>query len=368
MTRRTGSRTDPKGRILEEVVARLQQAGFQDVQTRVKFPSGREVDVLVTTPGPIQPLRVPFECKNLASKVGPRQIGKFRDKLEDIGLPVPYGIFVTTTGYTKGALRRAKELGIQILLVRGLTNDRLQIAVHGAMRSTVILFLSVHGIQPMSDTAGPGQFFEKTIPGAAFDQSLTLPDGSLPRIEHLLARLADLWCSGHIPRTLGTHGGVFRPPDGFKVSPAMEPLQSGVIWINLRVYGVVFPTSGTARATGLWDAASGIPAQLRLDLSFSGASPIRSELVFESEDELRDYLEGQNFGFQVVTRLAVPRVQFQHFWWPVSPQAVGRADALRSQGDALSFENVEMGSLTVGWAEDPRRLAEHSPPDDSQRA
>lgn len=368
MSRTRRGNTDSKGRVLEEVVARLQQAGFSDVETRVKLPSRRdpsdfrEIDVVVSLWGPLQQLRVPFECRNLASKVGPRQIGEFRDKLEDVGLPVPYGVFVTTTGFTSGGLRRGRELGIKTLLASGLTPDRVRVAVHDAMRSTVVLFLSVHTLQQLDYASGPGQNFEHGVPGAVFDECLELPDGSLPQIEHLFALLADLWCSGAIPRRLGMHGGVFRPPEGFRLSPKMEPLQSGVIWANLRVYGVVFPSTGTAQATGLWDAATGAAAQLGVALSFPGSTPTHSDLVFDSEEELKNHLEAQDIRFQVVTRIWVPRVQFQHFWWPVSPQALARAEALRSQGDTLSFETVEKGSLALGWVEDPRQSSGLSRP------
>jgi len=356
------SRSDTKGRLLEAVVARLQQVGLGDVDMRVRLPASRdpsrtrEVDVLVTIPGPLQNLRVPFECRNWARKVGPKDIGEFRDKLDDVGLPVPYGIYVTTTGYTGGATERAKELGIQTLLVKGLTEDRLRVAVHRAMHSTVFVFLSVQSLQPLNERTGPGQQFENTLSPrtALFDEPLELPDGSVPRTEHLLARLADLWVAGAIPKTLGVHGGAFRPPDGFQLAPQMEPLRRGLIWTNLRVQGVLFPLQGTAETLALHDAATRAVKQERLDWQFPDFEGGRSELVFDTEEELADHLRRQEVALHVVARTAVPRVQFQAFWWPVSPEALVRAERLRESGQELTFENVENSSVALGWVEDPR--------------
>ena len=70
----------------------------------------RQVDVLVTTPIPglTEPLRIAVECKDWKRPVPVGEVGKLRDLMDDVG--VPLGLLLTPTGFTAGAVRRAAKL------------------------------------------------------------------------------------------------------------------------------------------------------------------------------------------------------------------------------------------------------------------
>ena len=359
----TDTHLDPnrrKGRVLEDLVATLQSAGFDDVTVRKQLPAKndpsrkREIDVLVGVPGPGQVLRVAFECRNRAEKVEAEDIGGFKDKLDDVGLAVPGSVFVTPTGFTSGAMARANELGIQPLIAEGLSSDRLRIAVRQAIAHNVFYMLWVHGIQPLNRFGRADLPPGRRMFHADFEENLADLGSPTRNMQLILGRLADIWCAGLIPPTLGLHGGAFRVPDGFQIHPEQEPLVDGIVWMSLRVKAAVFSRPGTSQATSLRHAETDQTTQSRVEWTFPPFEGGKSDALLESDDQLRAHLESQEVEFRLVHNWQVPRVQFNEFWWPVSREALERAATLSEAGEELSFENVELGSLARAWLEDPR--------------
>lgn len=354
-----------RGRLLEVLVARIQAASSSDVKTRALLPAKndssrtREIDVLVTIPWVLKSLHVAFECRNWSRKVRVKDISEFADKLLDVGIPATQGIYVTTVGYTRDAEARARELGIQTLVLEGLTPDRLTTAVHRALHTTAVVFLQVFALQPLNDVTAPGQQFERplSISLADFDEALGPILGMAPHVSHLLSRLSDLWLEGHIPQTLGVHGGAFRVPDGFTL-PNLEPIRRGLIWCNLRVHAVMFSREGTVELLSLYDAASRAQRQRHAVLGFPEPHTSYSERVIESEEELSNLLREVSVVPGIIERVACPRIQFGTFWWPVSPHALKRAKKLQESGVEPSFLNVEGPNLARAWLEDPRVFSE----------
>src|SRR5947209_2491928 len=108
----TGSKTQStvsKGRIIEAIVASMHESDGAKVERNVKLPPlgsqepTREIDVLLSSEVCGYPVRWAFECKNWKKRIGVEYIDAFVGKLQDIGIPAQFGIFVTTSDYSKGA-------------------------------------------------------------------------------------------------------------------------------------------------------------------------------------------------------------------------------------------------------------------------
>src|SRR5439155_19733677 len=67
-------------------------------------------------------------------------------KLQDVGIPTQFGIFVTTSDYAKGAIEQAKKVGIRLLTIkdnlRGIGSN-----IQHAVQSTVFLLPMINGLE-----------------------------------------------------------------------------------------------------------------------------------------------------------------------------------------------------------------------------
>src|SRR3989304_984233 len=109
--------TRAKGDILEEIVAEMHDIEGVVVERNVFLPvrdggkRKREIDVLITTEAVGIPIRIAVECKNESEKTGVEKIDSFIGKLQDINIPTQLGIYVSKSGYSSGALKRAQDVG-----------------------------------------------------------------------------------------------------------------------------------------------------------------------------------------------------------------------------------------------------------------
>ena len=139
-----------KGNLVEDIVtAMYDMPGFR-AEPRVRLePRGgaakksewREIDVLITMDLPAAPVPVQFavECKNEKGPVPPEYIGAFADRLHDVGIAPSLGLFVSTSRYSSGALRRAQQLGIRTLLLTTDVTDQLPEAIRSMVHPIVFL-------------------------------------------------------------------------------------------------------------------------------------------------------------------------------------------------------------------------------------
>lgn len=144
-----------KGRIVERIVAMMH--GDSDahddsdikVERNVYLPAlgnqarRREIDILITQHIIGYPVRIAVECKNEDKSIGSPKIDAFIGKLQDVGIPLQHGIYVSTRGYTKGAIERAKMAGIRTLILRDLGTQALYGSITEAFQSTLHLLPSI---------------------------------------------------------------------------------------------------------------------------------------------------------------------------------------------------------------------------------
>lgn len=153
--RRSGGKTPDhitKARLVEEIAALLHEEDGVTVERNVRVPSLsdpaqiREIDVLVTGNVAGYAVRIPIECKNYSTRITAGQIGEFKDKLDDVGLPVRDSLYISVAGFGRDSQRRTRDHGIKLFELKGLTPDRLSSVVHQAFQSTVYLLLRVERV------------------------------------------------------------------------------------------------------------------------------------------------------------------------------------------------------------------------------
>jgi hypothetical protein len=344
--KRPGKNTLPpsaaKGRLVEGIVEKMHGSPNVRAQRRVFLkPVGgggrkREIDVLLTSSVAGYPVRVAIECKNEAKKIGSPELDRFVGKLQHVGIPPQLGIYVSTSGYTGSAIERAREAGIKILVLTGLTKDRLSAAVTRAFQSMVYLFAELaqfHQVEKEYEVSTVEEFAELS---AFYDT-----DGVLR------ATLGDMvwraWVEGSVSSDLGEHKLRFEVPEGWHNVVDGKSVPAGPLSAVIRVVGFVVTFSGEARQHTLFDAANKRDERWMTDLAFDGSlEPSYPMRGFRTEEELREYLEKQK-DVSVVGRLRLPRIRVGAMYWPPSERTTKKLGML--------MEAYKAGEIT-----DPRPL------------
>ncbi len=339
----SNSDTKRKGELLERLVALLHQTPGLKVERNYHYPvdeedesATREIDVLVTAKRGGTDVEFAIECKNLKSKVGVELIDAFVGKLKDIGLKTVQGIYVAVNGYTKPAIRRAVKEGIRPLVLRGLTQDRLESAVEDAFRYVVYFMPELSTIQSFDDSQGARNLLDM----------LSYSTGEVGAKEIIINNAWQKWYSGKVPREIGCH--VFQ----IKL-PSAEPDVEGAVktfYPQINVLGLVVETGAKFRHHRLDDAASGDPVRVRTAMSVENGAKSRLRF-FGSSRSLRDFLNTRKSTKLVIGTIPLPRLQFRDFFWPLSGAAVERARDLVNRGQGLSFEAVEGLDMSAAWAD-----------------
>ena len=347
----TPSPSTAKGKLVEEIVEKMHGTPNVSVQRRVFLdPVGggsrkREIDVLLTSSVAGYPVRVAIECKNEAKKTGSPQIDAFVGKLQYVGIPTQLGIYVSTGGYTGGAIERAREAGIKTLVLTGLTRDRLSAAVTRAFQSMVYLFAGIVQLRVQNEVSSVEEFAELCL----FYDADGVPRTSFPDI------VWQAWVEGSVSSDLGEHELRFEVPEGWHNVVDGEPVPVGVLSAVIRVVGLVVTFSGEARQHTLFDAANKKAERWRTDLAFDGSlEPSYPMKGFEDEGDLREYLEQQE-AVRVVGRLRMPRIRLQAMYWPPSERTTKKIGEIMKAYEAgeipdprpLRFDEIEGTDLNA---------------------
>jgi hypothetical protein len=297
-------------------------------------------------------MHLAFECKNYGERIGVAKIGEFRDKLEDVGIPVQYGILIASEqGFTRDARERAASLGIRLLVLEGLTPNRLAAEVHDAFQSLVYLLPSVKAITITNEAAE----------GDALDM-LFLRDRDGNHCGGILDLIWAKWRDGKIPTQLGEHHVDLEIPPGWQWVVRGQPIPSTAS-ATVRVTGHVITVRGKDERFVLRDPATGGIERGRVNSTFDDERTTFPVMTVQTEEELDAVLEQPAVSRITIGRIPLPRIRY-HIYWPPSGRVAlelkRRSDAIVRAGirtgnwtfDALervSFEELEGTDLSTVW-------------------
>ena len=358
-TSRKPAHTAQKGRLLEEIAARMHGGDARvKVQRNIKLPGRHrnpkypgEIDVLLTSAMLGYPVTHAIECKNLKGKVGKGNIESFIGKLEDVNIPHQHGIYISAKGYTKDAIDRASTTGIKLLTMTGLTPDGLASITAEAAQHCVFYLAQVRGV---SVTNNVDQVIKAEELMMFYDRS-----GKLRGT--VIDLLWNKWQEGAPRSEAGEYEVSIRPPRGWHqlVNGRKEPVIS--VDATIQVWALVFTVSGRSEHHALVNAADMAVERTQIDVSFD--VPEKGRVVHElkgfmSEAELEAFLE-QSPGVRLTTRTRLPRIQYLNlFFYPFSQRVAERIKAHTSDfvaGKAstppppLSLTELEGTDLSAMW-------------------
>jgi hypothetical protein len=237
-----------KWRLVEQVVASMHESEGVVVQPNVRLPpaSGggsikREIDVLITWSIPGSPVRAAIECKDYKRLIGVNEIDAFAGKLPYVGIPTQQGIYVTTSGYTQGAIEHARDAGIRLLTLRDLMRE-LPEAVARAFQSSLYLLARVEGV------AGSAEL--ESVPLTEAEMWVVFDEQG-----HLWGTIPDViwqgWHAGNIPAVMGTYSvPLVLPPGCYQLSNG-KPVTGRSLIATVHVMGCLVTLSRTVLLTAL---------------------------------------------------------------------------------------------------------------------
>ncbi|WP_020570665.1 restriction endonuclease [Neolewinella persica] len=127
---RNAKTNDQKGKSLEELCAFFLQkiSGFT-VKERI-ITSNEEIDIVVYNGSELSPWKsesnfILAECKNWTKKVGKNEYVVFRDKLVNRSGRAEIGIFISTSGYTKGFYKARIRNSRDRIIILDITTDEI---------------------------------------------------------------------------------------------------------------------------------------------------------------------------------------------------------------------------------------------------
>lgn len=330
-----------KGDLLESLVAQLHLGPGVEVQRNVRLKGrsreSREIDVLLTSQVAGYQVKIAVECKNRSSKVGVQQIDAFVGKLQDVGLPVNLAIYVSTCGYTRGAIRQAVECGIRPLELEGLNSDRLRSAAERAFQFVVYMLLHVGGLYKSGVSGGmmPSDYFHYRDSSGAE--------------RNILTTVWWRWLRGEVPMK-GEHLRLEfeHPPDstlGDRAAPDV-PLTTCVTY---EIRFVVFSKEGSFYRHRLRHAASGKVEKTRFGMVFPEPAANAQVHEFGTQSALEEHLSTFEEPRLTLGPIRVPRIMWSSVYWPPSNESLERVREILAQGRKPSFEEVEGLDLDRAW-------------------
>jgi hypothetical protein len=335
-----------KGQLVEAIVAAMHGSSSSRVLRNVRLPALEnprrkpEIDVLIDSTVEGYPVQIAFECKNEKKKIGTPYINSFVGKLLDVGIPTQQSIFVSASGFTKGALERAKKVGMRTFLLTGLTKDRLSAAIDQAFQAVIHLWLAVTETSLINDISAIKDFHDLTI---FYDDQGQVVGSPLDLVWRD-------WFRGRIPHAAGHHELSIELPASWRnVVDGAESIPSQVR-AKVIVYAIVVSFTGHATRHALVDADTGIVNRLHLGSSFDSHQP--SLKIFDSEAELTEFLTTFQAVVHIKSRSRLPRIQWGDVLWPPSLKWMRAAAEATAQGldpSAPDVRSVDAPSFGAMW-------------------
>lgn len=345
--------TREKGDVLEKIIAEMHDVPSVVIERNQYLPSidrsgrTREIDVLITSQVAGFPVRIAIECKNEKKVTNIERIDAFIGKLQDVGIPVQHGVFVSTSRYAKGAVEHAKRVGIRTFLLKDIS-DRLAEIVKEAIQSVIYLLLTITNIGIVNDISVSAPWSEVLF----FRDDEGKMCGSLPDL------VWDKWIKGEIADSIGEHEILLSLPTGWHQIIQGQEAKIKSIKVNVSVAAIVLTFSGTLSHYQLIDAKDGTIEKNQIKALFNplpGNYPVRE---FRVEQDLSSYLDSQQGIKLSVGRFRLPRIKWLSIYWPPSKKAMlGLARIHKEkteQGEpfdmsAIPLAEIEGDNLNAIW-------------------
>lgn len=313
-----GKQSTEKGRLLEEIVARMhnsprfkveRNAGVQPQNPNSLRP--RDIDVLLSSRVVSRPAKYAIECKNLGEKVDIDKIDAFFGKLSHVGIPHEHGIYVSTSGYTRDALDRALPAGIKLLTLTGLTDDHLASVTSEASQFPVFYLCQVTGITVTNNVETVTRGEELLM----FFGDDGKPCGSVADL------VWNKWQEGEPRLQAGEYEISLNVPAGWHqiVNGKREPVLG--IRVPVQVWALALKITGESTHHTLINAHDGIVERSQLNVTFD--IPVEDKTVhtvhaFKTEADLRAFIN-ECGGVHLTARTRMPRIQWSDgFFYPLS--------------------------------------------------
>ena len=344
--------TRAKGDFVERIIASMHETPGVKVERNIFLPvedgSGRtrEIDVLLTSQVAGYPVQVAIECKNEKTSVGIEVIDEFIGKLQDVGIPIQLGIFVSASGYKRGAIFRAKKAGIKPLVLKDIT-ESLPTTVQAAFQSLIYLLLTIINIKVHNDVAQTAHAEEMLY--------FRGEDGKI------CGTIQDLiwqdWISGKISDKLGDYKIDVSLPDGWSQVVDGRKAQVHGIEVKVRVTGHVITLTGKVSQMSLIDAISHNPERNQIKAEFLTPSAKYPVFAFTSEDDLSKYIH-QAKGITIsIGHFRIPRIIWNAMYWPPSESSFRKivalmqafADGKIPDPRPFNFGDIEGDDLSKAW-------------------
>ncbi len=335
------STTIDKGKIVEGLVALLHEQPGISVQRNVHLPSTdgeetREIDVLISGQLVGYPVQIAIECKNYKREIGKADIDAFIGKLNDLGFPTQHGIYVCTSRYTKGAIKRAKNAGVRTFKLDGLTRDRLAAAIYDALQSIIYLLpimasLTFFNSAPVMSPQEMGTFVNES--GESFI---------------IFDLIWQNWCRGKYPMSIGKHSFEVEIPTGYTQIYQGKRLDSVRVALTIEVIALVVQIPGKAQDVQLMNPLASSIEKRNVNLSFETESGTLAVNAFQTEEALHTFLESipQRYSL-TLGRIAIPRILTPgRVLWPPSQKYMDNFNRLiREKGNDINIQDLNMFAL-----------------------
>src|SRR5437588_1802210 len=346
------SSTD-KGKIVERIVALMHK--YPDtsvkVEQNVHLPSvlnkasrKREIDVLLTKDIAGHSVQIAIECKNEQRPIDTPAIDAFAKKLQRVG--IPYGIYVSASGYTKDAIENAAIDGIKTFTLKDLTEEVLYTSIVEAFQSVVYLFCQVVVVFITT----PSETY-KLLQAPFYDKN-----------GKKCGALGDLiwqkWISEEPPLSLGAHELPLELPAhwNFVIDNNVIPVISMNAWVD--VSGLFGGHSGQATGNfySLVKASDSTVDRNLFEVTIDVSQSDYALVWVRSEDELQKLLERAE-AVQMHHRIKIPRIVASGVYWPPSTRVQKRINELMRAFEAgeipdprpFNFQEMEGHSIRTAF-------------------
>ncbi len=312
--------TVSKGKIVERIAALMHdQPGVTVERNRRLSPVGgqgikREIDVLLTGTLAGYRVQMAIECKNEATAIGSPMIDAFVGKLQYVGIPPQQGIYISASGYTTGAIERAKAAGMKTLTLRGLKDEDLLGSISDAFQSAIYLLLQVVNVT-VTNTAPPTNASDKIGSFGFYHEN-----GKLAAL--LPDFVWQMWRAERLPNLLGEHEVDLPLPSNLHQRVNGKVVETLALKASIRVIGLVVTLKGKAQEYTLVNAADETIEKILADVSFEAAESKLPVTAISSEDQLQAFLSRPRAVQLTLGRMRLPRIIYGYLYWPPSERVM----------------------------------------------